>query len=107
MENRTEIQSLIDRVRQMEQYIDEVAEILESNPKEFKNNGEIRQKVEILTNYMDSGQWLADYEADECGELPRGLKRGVLSEDGLYNLISEVEEVCGETEFCEDVEKDE
>jgi len=37
---------------------------------------------------MDSGQWLADYELDEAGGLPPDLKRGVLSEDGLYNLLS-------------------
>ena len=98
MENKIEIQLLIDRVRQMEQYMDEIIEILNSNPDELKSNNELQQKVEILTNYMDSGQWLADYEADERGELPRSLKRGVLSQDGLYNLICEVEEFCRERE---------
>ena len=106
MENRTKIQSLIDRVRQMEQYMDEVAGILKNNPDELNFNKEVQRKVEILTNYMDSGQWLADYEADERGELPCNLKRGVLSEDGLYNLISEVEEFHRETEICEAVEKE-
>ena len=106
MENKTELQSLLDRVCQMEQYMDEVAGILKNSPDELKNNEEVRKKVETLTDYMDSGQWLADYKVDERGELPRDLKRGVLSEDGLYNLISEVEEVCGETENCEAVEKE-
>ena len=40
-----------------------------------------------LSAYYSGGQWLADYEADERGELPRGLKRGVLSQDGLYDLL--------------------
>ncbi|MBQ2991766.1 MAG: DUF4298 domain-containing protein, partial [Clostridia bacterium] len=33
-----------------------------------------------------------DYAADERGEWPADLKRGVLSQDGLYNLLTEIEE---------------
>lgn len=40
-----------------------------------------------LVAYYESGQWLQDYEADERGELPRDLKRGVLSQDGLWELL--------------------
>ena len=32
---------------------------------------------------------MKDYEADEAGELPKDLKRGVLSEDAVYDLITE------------------
>ena len=42
---------------------------------------------------MDSGQWLKDFEADEKGKLPANLKRGVLSEDGLYNLLAETRDI--------------
>ncbi len=45
--------------------------------------------LQALAAYMDSGDWRADYEADEAGLLPKGLKRGVLSQDGLYNLLQE------------------
>lgn len=41
-----------------------------------------------LAAYMDSGDWLRDYEADEQGLIPRCMKRGVLSQDGLYDLLS-------------------
>ena len=44
-----------------------------------------------LKEYMESGLWLSDYEADERGELPPELKRGVLSQDGLYDLLGEYE----------------
>ena len=43
---------------------------------------------QALIDYYESGQWLKDYEADERGELPRNLKRGVLSQDGLWELLS-------------------
>ena len=42
-----------------------------------------------LREYYENGQWLGDYEADERGELPRELKRGVLSQDGLWDLLNE------------------
>ena len=44
-----------------------------------------------LMDYYFGGQWLLDYQADERGELPKDLKRGVLSEDGVWNLLSELE----------------
>ena len=43
----------------------------------------------LLAAYMDSGDWLRDYTADEQGRIPRSMPRGVLSQDGLYNLLEE------------------
>ncbi|MBR3538822.1 MAG: DUF1653 domain-containing protein [Eubacterium sp.] len=45
------------------------------------------EKLRLLEAYYTTGQWREDYEADERGELPPDLKRGVLSQDGLYNLL--------------------
>lgn len=49
-------------------------------------------KVDIdrLTEYLESGAWREDFEADEAGLVPRDLKRGVLSEDGLYDLLADI-----------------
>lgn len=33
--------------------------------------------------------WREDFEADEDGMLPADLKRGVLSEEGIYNLLTD------------------
>lgn len=50
----------------------------------------IQKKVQRLEEYCTSGQWRQDYECDERGELPADLKRGVLSQDGLYNLLCDI-----------------
>ena len=92
MEDKAELRAVVERVRLMERYMDEISEALQNAPEKIYADKELCEKLEILTDYMDSGQWLADYEADERGELPPDLKRGVLSEDGLYNLICEIEE---------------
>lgn len=39
---------------------------------------------------------LSDFDSDEAGLLPPDLKRGVLSEDGIYKLLEEYKRVEGE-----------
>ena len=74
----------------MEIRFDKVLTILNTCPDKIQRDPAIQQMIQDLTGYMDSGQWLQDFEADSRGELPKDLKRGVISEDGLYNLLSEI-----------------
>ena len=87
MEN---IEKTIARVQKMEQYFDEILEVIRLNPKLLQDDLSIRKKLQELIDYYESGLWMQDYECDERGGLPKDLKRGVLSEDGLYNLLSDV-----------------
>ncbi len=85
------LQVRISRIHKMEQSFDEVAETVFLNPNLVYHDENIKEKLNELTEYYESGLWLQDYECDERGELPGDLKRGVLSEDGLYNLLSDIE----------------
>lgn len=49
------------------------------------------EALQILLQYYEGGQWLQDYRLDELGYLPPDLKRGVLSEDGVYNFLAELQ----------------
>ena len=49
----------------------------------------VRGDIQALSAYYEGSLWREDFEADEDGLLPKDLKRGVLSEDGVYNLLSE------------------
>ena len=53
----------------------------------FKEGSTILLPIFLI---LISGMWLLDYECDERGGLPSDLKRGVLSEDMLYNLLCDV-----------------
>lgn len=77
----------IIRIQKMEQYFDEITEAVNSNPNLIHNDVKIKEKLQELIDYYENGWWLQDYECDERGELPVDLKRGVLSQDGLYNLL--------------------
>ena len=50
---------------------------------------EAREALDRLTEYYESPLWREDFEADEAGLLPPDLKRGVLGEDGLWELLEE------------------
>ena len=43
-----------------------------------------------LEKYYTGKEWRFDLELDESGLLPAGLKRGVLSEDGIYDLLDRI-----------------
>ena len=74
------------------------------NSLKFKDLPEMAEKLSIamdllidrwsdivdLEKYMESGQWQADYEADERGEIRNELPRGVLSQDALYDTLQEL-----------------
>lgn len=51
---------------------------------------DVQDDIHDLEGYEDSGLWLSDFEADERGEIPAEIHRGVLSEDGLYNLMADI-----------------
>ena len=76
----------------MEVYFDTLSSVARNNPQILKEDVNLQKMLYELTSYYESGQWLKDFEADERGELPKDLKRGVLSEDGVYNLLSEFKE---------------
>jgi len=72
----------VQRIRYMEQIFDE---LLAADPASLD-----AEKLARLTEYYENGQWLADYELDEAGLLPAGLKRGVLSQDGVHTLLENI-----------------
>ena len=91
MDAYREQKEMIARVKRMEQYYDKVLNLLAHSPQVLYEDIDIQKMIEELTEYMYAGLWLQDYECDERGELPADLKRGVLSEDGLYNLLCDIE----------------
>lgn len=63
----------------------------------------VKVDIDRLTDYLESGAWREDFEMDEAGFVPADLKRGVLSEDALYNLLGDIvslheqmQEICGD-----------
>ncbi len=80
-----ELDETVRRVSYMERLMDEVIAARKDESRTWPWY-RMRQ-LRILEDYYENGLWMLDYQTDERGLLPRGLKRGVLSEDGLYNVL--------------------
>jgi hypothetical protein len=78
----------IERIQYYESLMDKVAPALENLEEALDAFDGIQDDVKELAAYYDDDAWREDFEADEAGQLPRDLKRGVLSEDGLYDVLS-------------------
>jgi hypothetical protein len=51
------------------------------------------EAIRELSAYYGSDTWKQDLADDEAGHFPRDMKRGVLSEDGIWNLLEDNKEL--------------
>jgi hypothetical protein len=79
----------IERIQYMEQLLDFVIEARKEQPIHPEKSARIQEAIGILAEYYGSDEWKQDFADDEAGLLPKDLKRGVLSEDGIWNVLSE------------------
>ena len=49
--------------------------------------------LRALEAYYESPLWRMDFESDEAGQIPEQVKRGVLSEDAIYDVLTSYEEI--------------
>ena len=59
----------------------------------LENYEAIQEDIAALEQYYGSEVWKQDYADDEAELLPADLKRGVLSEDGIWNLLEDAREL--------------
>lgn len=86
-----EIQSAIKRIEEMEKKFERGSQVFTSASEYPKKDENLKEDIRTLSDYL-SGEWLHDHELDEKRLLPEKLKRGVLSEDGLYNLLCDIKQ---------------
>ena len=86
-------QSLLTRVREMEDRYDELTRVIAGLDEAISDYQDFKPDLQILREYMESGQWKKDFESDEAGQIPAEVKRGVLSEDGLYDLLQGADKI--------------
>jgi hypothetical protein len=79
----------IERITNMESLFDKSEEVVKRLEAALKDFAKLEHDIAKLEVYYNSPQWRKDFEADEAGKLPQDLKRGVLSEDGIYDLLSD------------------
>ena len=82
-----------ERIREMEQRMNRASAAVMELSAALDKFEAAKDDVEKLNAYYGSSEWQQDYADDSAGRLPEGLHRGVLSEDGLWNLLSDYREL--------------
>lgn len=81
-----------ERIEQMENLFDQSNEVIQRLKQAIADFQALQPTIDELDNYYKTN-WRSDFEADEKGKLPADLKRGVLSEDGLWDLLEEYQQL--------------
>ena len=79
----------LERIAYMEQILDEATEAVAVLETALERYCAMQEKLQKLSAYYTGSQWLQDFDDDSAGKLPVDLKRGVLSEDAVYNLLTD------------------
>ena len=82
-----------DRINSMEQHMERASSAIISFSAALDKYIEAQQSIVALSDYYGSDEWKQDFADDEAGLLPADLKRGVLSEDGIWNLLADNREL--------------
>ncbi len=86
----------IERIQSMERALDEVSWAQRKLSQALEAFSSTEAALIALSDYYGSEAYRRDLESDEAGLLPEGLKRGVLSEDAVYDLLSDLREMAAE-----------
>ena len=82
-----------ERIKEMEQRMERASAALKALTAALDHFEGEAEDFAILGDYYGSKEWKQDFEADRDGRLEEGMKRGVLSEDGLWNLLEDYREL--------------
>lgn len=82
-----------ERISHYEEILDRTNEALQLMEDALEAYDAVQEDLRALERYYTGPEWKADHAADEVGLLPAGLKRGVLSEDGIDHTLERCAEL--------------
>jgi hypothetical protein len=82
---------MTDRIHAMEEKLNRCRAALDAVETALDAFDDVQQDLADLEAYYGSDDWFSDLAADERGELPPDLLRGVLSQDAIYDLLEDAD----------------
>ena len=82
-----------EHISEMEAILNRASGLIADLEKNLDGFEELQSDVQKLEAYYTGKEWKNDLKLDEEGKLPGDLKRGVLSEDGICNLLDKNREI--------------
>ena len=86
---------MIERIIRNEERLDKIKDNVDCLQKEleiFKSN---KKDLYLLNNYYGSKNWIKDKESFENGKVAN-IKAGVLSEDAVWNMLEDINDLLNE-----------
>lgn len=77
----------IERINAMEAHLNKASQAVNALSQALDIYTEAMESIEIIDDYLATDDWEQDFADSEAGRLPTDLKCGVLSEDGIWNVI--------------------
>lgn len=82
-----------ERIKQMELYLGRASKAVTDLSAALDEYEAAQKAVQELSDYYSSNTWKQDFDDDRQGRLPQDLRRGVLSEDAIWNLLEDCREL--------------
>jgi|26BtaG_2_1085354.scaffolds.fasta_scaffold00209_26 DNA repair exonuclease SbcCD ATPase subunit len=89
--------NIIERITKMENILDELTIVVEKSNKAMNELEGSLKDLKTLKKYYES-QYMKDVMAERRNEVPQDLKRGVLSEDAVHMLLTDLVELSDKME---------
>lgn len=80
---------MLEDIRRMEEKLNRCRAAVDALQTALDAFQTVQADLADLEGYYGSRAWFSHLEADERGELPADLPRGVLSQDALYDLLTD------------------
>ena len=87
----------LERIRRYEAMMNEAAQAVDAYEQALERFAAVREQLAALDDSCGSPAWWEDFQASEQGRLPKGLPCGVLSEDGIFDLLERSRELIAES----------
>lgn len=83
----------IERIKTMEEHLDKASRAVKALSEALDLYTEAMESIETIDDYLVSDEWQQDFNDSEAGKLPKDLKCGVLSEDGIWDVVDSSREL--------------
>ena len=93
LRKRLSVENVPQHIYTMESILDKATQMMDALEKKISEYEAFQTEIQKLKAYYTSRQWKDDLAMDEAGKFPDKLKRGVLSEDGIWNMLERNKEL--------------
>ena len=89
----------VTRLNKYEKMLNNSIKTINRFKKEYIKYEKIQSSISSLAAYYQSEEWLNDFEDYENGNIDKSIPVGILSEDAIYNLLDENNELAKELQI--------